>query len=648
MNQIFQDRREAGRQLALKLPLSEAEKDSTLFLALPRGGVPIAFEISRETGLPFDVLIVSKIGHPLHPEYGIGAVTEGGFHWIDPRAIGLAEIPAEELHSLIEQEKKEVARRIQEYRPHRALPDFRGKNIILVDDGIATGVTARVAAQYVRSQGAKSVKLAVPVCAAETARKLQGDLDEVICFHQSENFSAVSLFFHDFRQLGDQEVLDLLCNSRRDEGTLLRHATAHAVPLRETRDLRPLIEKIAGSRIVMLGEASHGTQEFYEWRRLISQELIAEHGFHFIAVEGDWPACAHVHRFIRGETREKSAREALQNFRRWPTWMWANTEMIAAAEWLREHNAGREGTPVGFHGLDVYSLFESIDEVLRQLREIDPAMARRARLRYECFEPFRRDEKAYAKSLVHFPEGCERQVLESLQELLATRLEGLRADRLLDLQQNARIVKNAEDYYRTMIHGDEDSWNVRDRHMMETLDQLLKHYGPGSKAIVWAHNTHIGDHRATEMQQQGLVNIGGLAREKWGEDQVSLVGFSTYEGEVIASPAWDGPVEITPVPPGRPLSYEEIFQDVSRRIAAPDFFLWLKEEPLRKVFRQTRGHRAIGVVYNPAYERHGNYVPSALSDRYDALLFFSKTRALTPLRQEFSRSEIPETWPRGT
>lgn len=438
-------------------------------------------------------------------------------------------------------------------------------------------------------------------------------------------------------------------NPREEEDVLIRAIETRTHPLQKKSDLKPLIEQISQAKIVMLGESSHGTQEFYEWRRLISEWLIVKHGFRFIAVEGDWPPCWELNRYIHDENGD-NARSAIQHFNRWPTWMWANTEIIRLAEWMRSHNqtVTDNEKKAAFLGLDVYSLFESIDAILSQLEKINPFLARRARNRYACFNSFRKDEIAYARALADFPEGCRTQVLDNLRELLALRLNNVARDTLLNTQQNARIIANAENYYRTMIHGDGDSWNVRDRHMLETLDCLLNHFGPDSKAIVWAHNTHIGDYRATDMASQGQVNIGGLAREKWGEHQVALVGFGTYQGEVIASHAWDGPIEKMAVPAGRPGSYEEIFHEAAKLTKNKALFVDLSgkgthEGPLSQI----RGHRAIGVVYEPTHERLGNYVPTSLAHRYDAFVFIDETTALDPMIQSFKDEELPETWPRG-
>jgi erythromycin esterase-like protein len=331
--------------------------------------------------------------------------------------------------------------------------------------------------------------------------------------------------------------------------------------------------------------------------------------------------------------------------------MWANLDLVELLTWMRRRNqiVPRE-RPIAFYGLDVYSLFESVAATLKQLERISPVLARRVRLRYACFDPFLGDERAYAKSLVELPEGCEAEVTENLRDLLHLRLDGLR-DReaaLFDAIQNARVVADAERYYRAMVHGGEDSWNVRDEHMVRTLDALLDHHGKDSKGIVWAHNTHIGDYRATEMRHRGQVNIGGLARERWGEEKIALVGFGTYQGQVTAAHAWDGPALSLTVPPGRPGTVEAAMHDVSRKLGEGAFRLSLRDNVARNgALAETLGHRAIGVVYHPEYERFGNYVPTELANRYDAFIFIDETTALSPLSQRFERRDIPETWPRG-
>lgn len=649
---IFRNRSDAGQRLAKKLeaiPLHDP-----LIIALPRGGVPVAFEVAKALRAPLHVLIVRKISLPMRPEYGIGAVTEGGHYWIDPNAsIGIGTTD-QEIMDAIEAQSTEVTRRVRKYRKYEPLPRLEGRTTILIDDGLATGVTARVACHYLKSQGASDIIFAVPVASARTATLLRTEIDEVLALSEPSEFYSVGQFYDDFEQTTDQEVISLLKQAShfgsRTPTPLFQSIKSRAKPLDEPKDLAPLIQELSQSKIVMLGESSHGTHEFYEWRRLISEWLIKKHGFNFIAVEGDWPACWEVNQFVRGK-QGKHSPHVLKAFNRWPTWMWGNQEIARLADWMRTHN---ESAPlenhVGFFGLDVYSFFESADTVLKLLKKISPSAAKVARIRYSCLDPFQKDERAYAKSLIHFPEGCANEVSKNLQSVLKLRLELMKnqENSLFNIEQNARVVANAERYYRAMMHADEDSWNIRDRHMMDTLEHLLDHHGKEAKGIVWAHNTHIGDYRATDMKEQGQVNIGGLAREKWGKEKVALVGFGTYRGTVTASTAWDGKTKSMPVPPGIPGSYEAAFHEVAESLKKPTFYISVRGKlPAKDPLIEVRGHRAIGVVYHPERERFGNYVPTSLANRYDAFLFIDETSALKALDLPFERKDIPETWPGG-
>jgi erythromycin esterase-like protein len=302
-----------------------------------------------------------------------------------------------------------------------------------------------------------------------------------------------------------------------DVETLVQSVRALARPLRGPADLDPLLERIGAARFVLLGEASHGTSEYYEWRAVLSQRLIREKDFSFIAVEGDWPDCYRVNRYVKwmpdaGET----AREVLHAFERWPTWMWANEDVVTLAEWLREHNHGLPAeAQVGFYGLDVYSLWESLYAIMHYLHEADPSALPAAWQAFRCFEPFGEDVQRYARATRFVPNTCEKEVVHLLAEMRRKtseyRAEGSEA--YFQAEQNALVVKNAEAYYRAMVRGGPDSWNVRDRHMTETLERLMKHHGPYAKAIVWEHNTHVGDARFTDMADDGMVNVGQLARE---------------------------------------------------------------------------------------------------------------------------------------
>jgi erythromycin esterase len=421
-----------------------------------------------------------------------------------------------------------------------------------------------------------------------------------------------------------------------------------ALPLRDAADLGPLLEQIGDARFVLLGEASHGTAEYYTWRATLSQRLITEKGFSFIAVEGDWPDCYRINRYVRGlADAGGNAHEVLEAFRRWPTWMWANEEIATLMEWLRGHNDGLpEERRAGFYGLDVYSLWESLYEIMGYLREHDPSALPAAWRAYRCFEPFGEDVQEYARSTVFVPRGCEDKVVELLAAVRRKapeyRQDGREA--YFVAEQNALVAKNAEAYYRAMVRGGPDSWNIRDRHMAETLDRLMRHHGPRAKAIVWAHNTHVGDARFTDMADEGTVNIGQLARERHEAESVVLVGFGSHHGSVIAGREWDAPRERMPVPEALPGSWE----DVLHQAGSDDKLLLFKDAGLPEGFREPRGHRAIGVVYHPEYERHGNYAPTVLPRRYDAFLFLDETQALHPLPiPGGDEGEVPDTYPVG-
>jgi erythromycin esterase len=439
---------------------------------------------------------------------------------------------------------------------------------------------------------------------------------------------------------------------RREEPStesLVALVRERARPLGGPADLDPLMDRIGDARFVLLGEASHGTSEYYTWRAEITRRLVREKGFSFVAVEGDWPACEHVDRFIRGRGDSPGdGREMLQAFDRWPTWMWANEEVADLAGWLREFNRTRASDRhVGFHGLDVYSLWDSLYAVAGYLRRVDPSAMDAARRALHCFEPYGEDAQEYALATRFVPETCEGEVIALLARMRqeAQRLEHAEGrDAAFRAEQEALVVKNAEAYYRAMVRGGPESWNIRDRHMAETLDRLAGHYGPRSKAIVWEHNTHIGDARYTDMAGDGMFNVGQLTRQGHAGDGVVLVGFGSHRGSVIAGKAWEAPLERMEVPPARPGSWEDLMHRSGRRDAL--FVFSGKDEPAP--FQEWRGHRAIGVVYNPENEHLGNYVPTVLPGRYDAFLYLDETHALRPLpvlpRME---REVPETFPSG-
>ncbi len=415
--------------------------------------------------------------------------------------------------------------------------------------------------------------------------------------------------------------------------------------LNSKSDLDDLIDQIGDAKYVLLGEASHGTSDFYTWRARLSQRLIREKGFSFISVEGDWPDCYRINRYIKNYPEAgQSAEEIVRNFERWPTWMWANWEVIAMTEWLRKYNA-QNHQEAGFYGLDVYSLYELMDAIVDYLENKDPELAKLARQAYRCFEPYAEDVQSYAWSTRMVPESCENEVVELLQQMQQRR-PGFPNDHEANFnaEQNALVMVDAERYYRAMVRSDSNSWNVRDIHMADTLDRLMELHGPEAKAIVWAHNTHVGDARFTDMARSGMVNIGQLVRDRKGEQNVCLIGFSTHHGTVIAGEEWDAPMQVMGVPD----AMENSWEDVLNQAGAPAYYLVLTQKREDPRFLEQRGQRAIGVVYDPQFERYGNYVPTVLPKRYDAFVFINASDALHPLHiQSEEKAAVPETYPWG-
>jgi erythromycin esterase len=426
------------------------------------------------------------------------------------------------------------------------------------------------------------------------------------------------------------------------------------LPLHGPGDLDPLMERIGDARVVCIGEASHGTHEFYAWRAMLTRRLVEEKGFDLVGVEGDWPDCYRVSCSVTGSRgAPEDPKEALESFERWPTWMWANEEVVEFTRWLREHNLGRPADRrVGFYGLDVYSLWESLRAVLDHLEEHYPEHLDAAVEACRCLEPYAEDPQAYARSTRLVPTGCELEVVGMLSDLLQRHgLDtdgGDQPDARFAAEQNARSAVGAEAYYRAMVRGGPESWNVRDTHMADTLDRLLEHYesrrpGTRAKAVVWEHNTHVGDARFTDMADAGMVNIGQLVRERYSERDAVLVGFGSHHGAVVAADAWGSPTRRMTVPPARSGSTEELLHSG----LDGDAGLFVFPEELPGWAAEERSHRAIGVVYRPDAERWGNYVPTVLGRRYDAFLWFDETRALTPLAGASAEGAELESWPFG-
>lgn len=650
----FTDRADAGRHLARKLQAYAGRAD-VVVLALPRGGVPVGAEVARELRVPFDLFLVRKLGVPTHPELAMGAIAEGGVEVLSEDLIRDVGIPLSVVQQVAVRERMELERRDVLYRQGRPRPVIRGQQVIVVDDGLATGSSMQAAVIALRRLEPARIVVAVPVGARDTCERLGHVADEVVCVSMPEPFQAVGLWYEQFAQTTDDEVRRLLARPFESADPVIA-IRRHAIRLTDgLRDYDALLDAVGDARIVMIGEATHGTHEFYRERALITRRLIEEKGFSGVAVEADWPDAYRVNRYVRGEGADEDAVESLGDFGRFPMWMWRNADVLDFIGWLRAHN---DTQPVerraGFYGLDLYSLRASIDAVLAYLDKVDPDAARRARTRYGCFDQFGDELQQYGYAAAFgLTPTCERDVVAELVELqrrradYASRDGRVAADDFFFAAQNARLVANAEAYYRTMFKGRAESWNLRDEHMAQTVEQLLafldlRHKNP--RLVLWAHNSHLGDARATDMGHFGELNVGQLVRQQFGTAAVSI-GFTTHTGTVTAASEWDGPPDRKHVRPSIAGSYERLFHDAG----IPRFLLPLRDPALAQALAGPHLERAIGVLYIPKTERQSHYFYAKLADQFDFLIHIDETRAVEPLERSagWEAGEAAETYPSG-
>ncbi|MEI6254738.1 MAG: erythromycin esterase family protein, partial [Mycobacteriaceae bacterium] len=540
---VFKDRREAGQVLAGMLGAYRGRPD-VVVLGLARGGLPVAFEVARALGAPLDAFIVRKLGAPGHEEFAVGALASGGRVVINDDVVRGLRVTPQQLREIAEREARELVRREEAYRGGRPPLDVTGKTVILVDDGLATGSSMMAAVQALYESQPAELVIAVPAAPESTCREFAGIVDDMVCASMPTPFLAVGESFWDFTQVTDAEVRELLATPTTGAlpgvalptpAELVARAAIDApggVPPADVLD-----DLIGDARVVLIGESSHGTHEFYDARAEITKWLIEKKGFNAVAAEADWPDAYRVNRYVRGlgprsGGEDSSPEEALRGFQRFPAWMWRNTVVLDFVGWLRWHNGlishggyGRCATDgrrqTGFYGLDLYSLHRSMQEVVGYLDTVDPAAAARARARYACFDHSDGDDgQAYGYAAAFGAgQSCEREAVEQLVELQRNAFEYLShdgepaSDELFYAQQNAVTVRNAEAYYRGMFAGRVTSWNMRDKHMAQTLDALLEHLdragGPEpARIVVWAHNSHVGDARATEVSADGQLTIG--------------------------------------------------------------------------------------------------------------------------------------------
>jgi erythromycin esterase-like protein/predicted phosphoribosyltransferase len=664
-DRLFRHRRDAGRVLADLLGQYRNRGD-VVVLALPRGGVPVAYEVATALGAPLDVFLVRKLGVPDHEELAMGAIASGGVLVLDDDVVRGLRIPPEVIQRVAEREGRELARREAAYREGRPAPNVSGRVVILVDDGLATGSSMRAAIQALREHRPARIVVAVPVAPSSTCRELSTMVDEVVCATTPSPFLAVGEWYWDFAQTTDDEVLGLLRQAATgrpvpDRARTLPDADAVRADLviqtGAPGDHDPLLELVGDAHFVLIGEASHGTHEFYAERARLTRRLIEERGFCAVAIEADWPDAYRVNRFVRGRSDDVTAGEALRGFERFPTWMWRNAVVLDFVGWLRERNqraGGGEASKTGFYGLDLYGLFRSIHEIIAYLENVDPAAAERARARFSCFDHYGEEGQAYGYAAAFGAgDSCERAVLDQLVDLHAHGLERARRDglvaeeELFHAEQSARTVRSAERYYRTMFGGQVSSWNLRDHHMTDSLDSLASHLthqrGEPARIVVWAHNSHVGDARATERAMIGEVSVGQLVRERHPGDCLTI-GFTTYTGTVTAADDWGRPADRKRVRPALDGSFEWLF----REVAEPSFLLTFRSSPRAvEALSSPRLERAIGVIYRPDIERQSHYFRARITEQFDAVIHIDDTRAVEPLERTaaWDGGEVPDTFP---
>lgn len=672
----FRDRIDAGQQLAAHLSRYRDRPD-TIVLGLPRGGIPVAAEVAAALGVPLDALLVRKLGVPGHEELAMGAIASGGLRVLNDETVRDLGIPREAIDAAEAGEWRELARRERLYRGARTPPDVAGKTVILVDDGLATGSTMRAAALALREGRPARLVGAVPVSSRSVCEAMREVVDEMVCAETPEPFFAVGLWYEDFGQTGDDEVRSRLALAQERTATMAPPQTAippsatpaappeeeiarAALAVSDGEHLDALVGRVGEAEIVLLGEATHGTREFYAERARITRRLIEERGFNAVAVEADWPDAYRVNRFVRRESDDPDAESALGDFRRFPRWMWRNETVRDFVRWLRDWNEARPAgkAKTGIYGIDLYSLSRSIEAVIGYLDRIDPEAAARARARYACFDHFGDDPQVYGYSVsLGLAEDCENEAVGQLVDLQAraaqTRSDGTHAgDESFFAEQNARLAKNAEAYYRAMFRGRVASWNLRDTHMTDTIDALRDHLRQRdgfARVAVWAHNSHLGDARATEMGVVGEKNVGQMVRERH-PDATYGIGFSTYEGTVAAASDWDAPARRRRVRPALAGSAEELFHEASG-IAESDLLLDLRGSVgSLDVLAEPRLQRAIGVVYKPETERFSHYFHAIVPRQFDAMLHVDHSHAVVPLDPDpgyEEPDEVAETWPFG-
>ena len=676
----FRNRADAGQQLASHLS-QYRDRSDVIVLGLPRGGIPVAAEVAAALNAPLDAFLVRKLGVPGHEELAMGAIASGGLRVLNEDTVRELRIPAGAIDAVEANERRELARRERLYRGSQAPPDVTGKTVILVDDGLATGSTLRAGALALREGNPAWLVGAVPVASRSVCDAMRDVVDEMVCAETPEPFYAVGLWYDDFGQTTDDEVRRHLARaeSRMATAPLERQVDSpSAVPAPTTPS-----EAIAHAALPLRGDAGRHQPTVAAARRSRdrpSRRGVARHPRVLRAARchhppvssrnevstpspskrtGPTPTGSTASCAVKAMTRTRKQRSA--DFHRFPRWMWRNADVLEFVQWLREYNdALPPGKPkTGFYGIDLYSLSRSIEAVIAYLDKIDPDAAARARARYACFEDFGDNPQVYGQMVsLGLAEDCENEVVGQLLELqqraaeLTERDGRAGTDEQFFAEQNARVARNAAAYYRSMFRGRVSSWNLRDQHMADTIDVLIPHlrqHDGYARIAVWAHNSHLGDARATEMGVVGELNVGQLMRERH-PDETYGIGFTTYDGTVTAAAEWDSPARRRRVLPALPGSYEDLLHQASA-IAEADLMLDLRNQgAATEALAEPRLERAIGVIYKPETERFSHYFHAILPRQFDTVLHIDRTSAVQPIDADpgfEAPDETPETWPFG-
>jgi erythromycin esterase-like protein/predicted phosphoribosyltransferase len=676
-DRLFRDRRDAGRILARLLSGYRGGPD-VVVAAIPPGGVPVGFEIAAALRAPLDIVLTRALGAPGHHEPALGAIGPGGVVVLNEDVTRGLRVASEEIERIAEREGRELARSVRRFAADRPGADLRDRMVIVVDDGLAAGARMRAAVLAVRRHGPARIVVALPAAPESTRRELDEMVDEVVCATTPAPFTAVGASYWELGPIADKEVRALLRAAAGVPPTGVAAAAGAATAARAGPNARAEAAVVAGealpvaedgppddvlralvgdARFVLVGEASNGTHEFSAMRAAVTRRLIARMGFDAVVVAADWTDAYRVNRYVRGKGHDPTPEHALRGFEGFPSWTWRNAVVLDFVGWLRQHNdhaSATDGVAAGFYGLDLYGLYRTAHEIIAALEAIDPEAAERARHHFARFDHASGGDGLEYGLAPGFGagEGGEREIVERLVDRhrpnaprasALARRDGRDPDEILQADLHARLVRTSPRFYRSMFAGRVPAWNLRDQHMVETLEaldrDLTRRAGRPARIVVWAHNAHAGDAGSTELAGQGERNLGQLLRRRHAGD-CRLFGFTTHTGSVTAAEDWAGPALRRWLRPALPDSVEGLLHQTGRE----EFLLaFTRPSPGTEALRSALLERGVGVVYRPQSERPSHYFRARLADQFDAIIHIDRTRAVEPLERgaDWDVGELP-------